>query len=791
MKDVYLDANATTPVLPAAAKAALETMEDLFGNPSSSHVAGLRARSILTKARAAALDVLGAKSGRIVFTSGATEAIQTAILSAMCDIRGRKQDPRTEGTGKRYCLFGATEHKAVPQALRHWCEILEMPHEIVEIPVDQKGLLDLNFISEYAAQTDLVCTMAVNNETGVFQDLSQVEKAFRPLNPKALWLVDAVQAVGKQELDLQGLSIDYAPASGHKLYAPKGIGLLYVREGAPFKPLMAGGGQESGARGGTENLPGVAAIHAVFEALKEGVFNEHDVMVDYRDRLMESLKSAFPKIVFNTPFENAVPTTINFAVEGLSSKEILDLFDAADVRVSSGSACGSALVGSYVLEAMGLPKWRSDGAIRLSFGPLIAEVEVQLACQRVAAAGLALRNSCLIVREEEAPPTSPVTGLIQLKRDSMCTWIYLDAETKSAVIIDPFLELADRIEVTIRCQGCRILAILDTHMHVDHESPRVELIERYSDLLAPGARTEDPLGWPVPSGSVLVGSGESAPTMAFGDDQVIARVELPGHTVVGCAYLLGTPKEGALSPKQVELAFTGDTVLMGGIGRTDFGSSSMEALYHSLKGLPALLGPATVICPTHDYHNGFATTLSSERNGNCFLRRLLAEKDPMSLEEFSREKPILDHGIDDEASSELVCGNISASSRYQTSLNIAPGDRREFFNEHQGAIIVDVREPHEFGFAQDWLDLGLCEAPLNVPLTRFAGYLQSLLGQHEDQSAVEIICLCRSGTRSERAAEMLQRCGFENSWSLMGGLALSGSVFDETVALGMEMEYAI
>jgi len=405
-----------------------------------------------------------------------------------------------------------------------------MSHQILEIPVNEEGLLDLEFIASHAAQTDLICTMAVNNETGVAQDLSAVEEAFRPTSPRALWMVDAVQAVGKRDLNLTDLSIDYAPASGHKLYAPKGIGLLYVREGTPFKPLIAGGGQESGARGGTENLPGVAAIHAVFEAMKKGSFNAHEVMLGYRERLIESLKQAFPKIVFNTPFEQAVPTTINFAVAGLTSKEILDLFDAADVRVSSGSACGSALVGSYVLEAMGLPKWRSDGAIRLSFGPLITESEVNLACERIVEAGKALRNSCLIVREEEAPPISPITGLIQLKRDSMCTWVYFDAEAKSAVIIDPFIELADRIELMIRCQGSRISAILDTHMHVDHESPRVELIERFSDLLAPGARTDDPLGWPVPTQSVRVGSGESAPIMELGGGKVIARVELPGQS---------------------------------------------------------------------------------------------------------------------------------------------------------------------------------------------------------------------------------------------------------------------
>src|SRR6478752_2556708 len=152
-RDIYLDANATTRVLPRAAQAAMETMEDFFGNPSSSHVAGLRARSILTKARESALQVLGAKTGRIVFTSGATEAIQTAIFSAMCAIRERKgADP-----GGRYLLYGATENKAVPQALKHWAEVLGLPHKIMALPVDAQGRIDLAFLASHAEKADLIC----------------------------------------------------------------------------------------------------------------------------------------------------------------------------------------------------------------------------------------------------------------------------------------------------------------------------------------------------------------------------------------------------------------------------------------------------------------------------------------------------------------------------------------------------------------------------------------------------------------------------------------------------------
>ena len=262
--EIYLDSNATTAVLPVAAQAAREVMEDVYGNPSSTHVSGLKARDILERARALCRKVLGADEGQIVFTSGATEAIQMGVFSTLCHIREQRASAESTADQKpRLLMFGATEHKAVPQAIRHWNRLLGIDNEVVEIPVNQKGQLDLDFIRQHAADADLICTMAVNNETGVVTDLAAVESAVRETNTKAMWLVDCVQAIGKLDMNLSDTTIDYATISGHKIYAPKGIGLLYVREGSPLVPLLAGGGQEHGARGGTENLPGVADIAAV------------------------------------------------------------------------------------------------------------------------------------------------------------------------------------------------------------------------------------------------------------------------------------------------------------------------------------------------------------------------------------------------------------------------------------------------------------------------------------------------------------------------------------------------
>ena len=283
--EVYLDANATTQVLPQAAKAARDVMEDLYGNPSSSHIAGLRARNILESTRDLARTILGAASGQVVFTSGATEAIQMAVLSALHNAKEQRA-AGNRPSENRVLMYSATEHKAVPQAIKHWNKLLEVGAEVLEIPVDEFGQVDLEFIKQHAANADLICTMAVNNETGVICDLKAVEAGIRGVNEEVSWLVDCVQAIGKIQLDISETTIDYAAASGHKIFAPKGIGLLYARESAPLVPLMAGGGQESGARGGTENLPGVAAIGAVLGMLAESPtrsFADESALQSYRD----------------------------------------------------------------------------------------------------------------------------------------------------------------------------------------------------------------------------------------------------------------------------------------------------------------------------------------------------------------------------------------------------------------------------------------------------------------------------------------------------------------------------
>lgn len=390
--DIYLDANATTPVLPAAAHAAMRAMQSLYGNPSSGHMMGLQAQALMEDVRARAGRLLDAGEGRLVFVSGATEAIQTAVLSALSAIRAQRQSGRATG---RLLVYGATEHKAVPESIAHWNRVLGLDLEMRALPVDRDGRHDLSALAAMAGEAALVCTMAANNETGALSDLEGIERVLTRCAPDALWLVDCVQALGKLPLRLRQRRIDYAAFSGHKLYAPKGIGLLYVAAHAPFTPLMVGGGQESALRSGTENMAGIAALGAVLAALEDGsTFRDAASLLRMRDTLADSLRDAFPGVLFNTPLDHALPTTLNFSVPGRPSKALMDVFDAAGIRVSAGSACSAAKAApSYVLLAMGFPEDRAASAIRMSFGPASDEAWIAQACARIRHCGGSLAQA--------------------------------------------------------------------------------------------------------------------------------------------------------------------------------------------------------------------------------------------------------------------------------------------------------------------------------------------------------------------------------------------------------------
>ena len=755
--EIYLDNNATTPVLPQAAEAAMHIMKQVYGNPSSSHITGLKAKYILETTRSLMRKIIGATTGEITFTSGATEGIQTAIISALNAIREQKTSPE-----KPLLLYGATEHKAVPETLKHWNNMLNIGAEVIAIPVDENGILDLAFITAHAKQAIMICTMAANNETGVFQDLQAIEQVIRAQNPTTLWMVDCVQALGKIKLDIANTTIDYAPFSGHKLYAPKGIGVLYVKQGAPFTPFIAGGGQESGLRSGTENLPGIAALQAVLTLLdnpKDKTFKDHQTLLAYREQIYATLTRAFPDIVLNHCFDSSLPTTINFSVKGLSSKEIMDLFDAARIRVSSGSACSSKVTGSFVLDAMAKPKWQSEGAIRLSFGPATTQQEIDKACSAIEEAVKALHHSCLMIADTQDNSAFGVEGLQQWIYDQQCSWCFVDHQAKECVVIDLVPELVNKFVKLVKCQGYQVKAILETHRH----NEQVMTTEMIRALIPEHItkRSFDCLGWPQTNQKIKLNNQGAYPAIFIGS-RVLVRLPLAGHTQDSVAYLLGKATNNTLLACDIDYVFVGDTIQIGGLGRTDLPQSNCAAMYHSIKQLAEVIEPASLICPSHDYQSLFSTSLAMEKQSSELLTQLL--EGSLSESTFVEQKQQLDQQLPGANQAEY-CGSIALSNN--DIGEIQPNDISAFVLKCPDTIIVDVREVHEYQAYPEAYVAG--KQSINVPLSQLTEFIHS---QKASQMHRQFLCICRSGNRSDAAAKALKRNGFEHVYHVPGGFAL-------------------
>ena len=748
--EIYLDANATTPVLALAREAALAAMAEDYGNPSSIHSTGLRARSLIDDVRARARRVLGAPTGRLLFVSGATEGIQTAVLSALVALRHRRD--RGESV-PALLLYGATEHKAVPESLRHWNALLELGLEVQAIPVGADGRHDLAWLRERAPRAGLVCTMAANNETGVVSDLDGIAATLA--SSPALWLVDSVQALGKLALRLAERRIDYAPFSGHKLYAPKGIGLLYVRDGAPFTPLMAGGGQEAAQRSGTENMAGVAALGAVLAALEDGgTFHDGATLQAWRDRLAQALLEAFPTLVFNAPPALCLPTTLNFSVPGLASKLLLDVFDAADVRVSGGSACSAAKAQpSYVLEAMGLPAWQTASAVRLSFGPASDDAFIAEACERIRACGRSLRESCLL---PSGPRQLPAEGLTRFIVDGACCYLLADAASRRCVVIDPLPELTARLADLLHCQRYTLAAVLDTHSHGDHASSAGDLRAALTDLMDDAA-APDALGWP--QGLREIALGESS----------LTRLPVPGHTADSTAYLLH-------DARGLRAAFVGDTVMPGALGRSDFAQSAPLAFGASLLKLAQVVGPATLLLPGHDYDDRLAATLGTERRVQPLLARVLGGG--LDAAGFAAAKADLERDLGLTGYKTLACGARVDARGDSMAQELTPVELQALLQSHPDLLFVDVREAYEqrLGHAPE-----LVAPQVRHQAIALSQLLQALPDWLLLPAPTPVVFYCRSGNRSAQAADVLRRLGHDRAWSLAGGLALWRPESRETV----------
>ena len=349
---VYADNAATTPVSPEVIEAMAPCFSEVWGNPSSQHGKGYEAKEALDDARSRIASCLGCRPDEIYFTSCGTESDNWAIKGAAALMKKK---------GRTHIVTTKIEHHAV----LHTCQALEKEgFEVTYVDVDSDGIVKMDELD--AAITDktaLVAVMYANNEIGTVQPIREIAKLAKSRG--ALSFTDAVQAVGNLEIDLSTLGVDMLAMSGHKIHAPKGIGLLYVRRGVRIANLIDGGGQEKRKRGGTENLPYIVGLAKAVEMAVARI-PELDKVREKRDRLIDGLLR-IPYSTLNGSRENRLAGHVNIGFEFVEGESILMWLDMAGICASTGSACSSAsLDASHVLLAIGVPHEKAHGSIRLS-----------------------------------------------------------------------------------------------------------------------------------------------------------------------------------------------------------------------------------------------------------------------------------------------------------------------------------------------------------------------------------------------------------------------------------------
>ncbi len=365
---IYLDHNATTPVTPEVFAAMEPYFREDWGNPSSSYRFGSKLKRTVEGAREQVAELMGASPREILFTSGGTESDNTALHSIL------RADP-----AKRHIITSAVEHSAV---LSYCRGVEEIGCRITYLPVNRHGLLSLSDLeAAIAPDTAGVSLMWANNETGILFPVEEI--AALSQSRGLLFHCDAVQAVGKLPIDLRRVPIDYLALTGHKLGAPKGIGALYVRRKAPFTPLIRGGHQERGRRGGTESVPLIAGLGVAAVLAKKKLPAYDRTMRPMRDTLEDGLFAALPGVSVNGHSTQRLANTTNLHFPGLDSEALLLLLDQAGLCASSGSAClADSPDPSHVLAAM-QPGPAARQSIRFSLGPQNTVIEMKAAIATV------------------------------------------------------------------------------------------------------------------------------------------------------------------------------------------------------------------------------------------------------------------------------------------------------------------------------------------------------------------------------------------------------------------------
>lgn len=375
---VYLDYNATTPLAPEVVEAIQPCLGPLFGNPSSPHAYGIAARRAVEQARAQVADMIGCATDEIVFTSGGTEATNTAI-------KGVAQARAERG---RHIITAAAEH---PATLDTCAALAAQGWEVTVLPVDEFARVrPADVASALRHGTALVSIMQANNEVGTLQPIAEIARLAHAAG--ALMHVDAAQTVGKVPVRADDLGADLISIAGHKFYAPKGVGALYVRRGTPLAKFMHGAGHEANRRASTENLLGIVALGAASALVTEHLDAYATHLRAMRDRLWERVRADCGGMRLNGHPTERLPNTLNVGFRGLDATELLaELYD--DVAASAGSACHSNEVAiSPVLAAMGVPLEYARGTLRFSVGRMTTEEEVDYAAAAIVRAVRRLRE---------------------------------------------------------------------------------------------------------------------------------------------------------------------------------------------------------------------------------------------------------------------------------------------------------------------------------------------------------------------------------------------------------------
>jgi cysteine desulfurase len=364
MHRIYLDHNATTPPSPTVVDRMVAALRDQFGNPSSVHYFGQRAKAVLDEARTDVATLIGADPSEVVFTGGGTEGDNLAI-------RGVAE--ALEVTGRRHLVASSIEHEAVLNTMK---ALARRGWKTTLLPVDESGIVSPDALRDALSEdTALVSIMHANNEIGTIQPIAELARIAR--DHRAVFHTDAVQSAGKIPIDVKALGVDVLSISAHKFYGPKGVGALWSRRGLRLQSPLTGGKQERGRRAGTENVAGIVGMGVAAREAIAKMFSEGARLGPLRDRLETSILARVPGTARNGAREPRVPNTTNISFDRTEAESLLIALDLEGIAVSTGSACSSGtLEPSHVLKAMGLPTHRTQNSIRFSLGTTNTEEDI-------------------------------------------------------------------------------------------------------------------------------------------------------------------------------------------------------------------------------------------------------------------------------------------------------------------------------------------------------------------------------------------------------------------------------